>query len=249
MIGRRPLLALIVPFVFAGRFALAEIPLLRVGTNAAGAPWSFHDPGTNRELGIAVELIQEIAADAGFKIEFVPLTLPDLIPALNARRVDIIAGNLLITPQRAAQVDFSDAIAAGGDGLVVRKTGTGTYVTLDDLRGLKLATQTGPFADTIRKSALFPDLKVYPTGSDAMQAVSAGECDAAIVGVNGAAYEMKLGHFPNLQLVRSYQPMVSSVDAFSVRKGDDALLRQINTSLAKMHANGTVKRILAEYGQ
>jgi polar amino acid transport system substrate-binding protein len=249
MIGRRPFSALIIPFLFAGRPVRAEPPLLKVGTNSAGAPWSFHDPDTKKERGIAVELIQDIADDCGFRIEFVPLALTELIPALNDRRVDIIAGNLLITPKRAAQVDFSDAIAAGGDGLVVRKTNTGSYVTLDDLRGLTLASQTGPFAESIRKSALFPDLKVYPTGSDAMQAVSAGECDVAIVGVNGAAYEIKLGHFPSLRLVRSYQPMVSSVDAFSVRKGDDALLRQINASLAKLHANGTVKRILVDYGQ
>ena len=79
--------------------------------------------------------------------------------------------------------------------------------------------------------------------------MSAGEIKAAVVGVNGAGYEIKLGHFPDLQLVKSYQPLVKSVDAFSVRKGDSELLRKINTSLAKLHANGTVRQILDRYGQ
>ena len=82
-----------------------------------------------------------------------------------------------------------------------------------------------------------------------MRAVSAGEIAAAVVGVNGAAYDIRLGHFPNLQLVKSYQPLVNSVDAFSVRKGDGELLGKLNTSLAKLHANGTVKQIQKKYGQ
>jgi len=82
-----------------------------------------------------------------------------------------------------------------------------------------------------------------------MHGVSAGDIKAAVVGVNGAAYEIKLGHFPELKLVKSYQPLLQSVDAFSVRKGDNELLNKINTSLAKLHANGTIKKILAAYGQ
>ena len=82
-----------------------------------------------------------------------------------------------------------------------------------------------------------------------MRAVSAGEIKAAVVGVNGAAYEIKLGHFPDLKLVKSYQPLLQSEDAFSARKGDGELLDKINVSLAKLHANGTVKKILSTYGQ
>jgi polar amino acid transport system substrate-binding protein len=101
----------------------------------------------------------------------------------------------------------------------------------------------------MQKRELFPDLKIYPNGTEAMRAVSTGEIKAAVVGVNGAAYEIKLGHFPDLKLVNSYQPLLQSVDAFSVRKGDSELLNKINISLAKLHANGTVKKILAAYGQ
>jgi len=249
MLAKRAFLATSAAFLLSSPDTHAQAPTLQVGTNDAGAPWSFHDPATNTERGIAVELIQAIAAQSNFRVEFVRLTLPELIPALNAGKLDIIAANLLITQERQAQVDFSDAIAPGGDGLVVPTTDAKPYATLEDLKDLALATQAGPFAEALRKTGLFPGLKVFPNGTQAMQSVAAGAHQAAIVGINGAAYELKLGHFPQLQLARSYRPMVSSVDAFSVRRGNNALRQQINTALASLHANGTVKRILTEYGQ
>lgn len=234
---------------------LMSLPLyaqqvLNVGINATGAPFSFQDANTGVAQGIAVELIAEIGRDAGFQPRFIAMTLGELIPALNGNKIAIIAGNLLITRERAALVDFSDAIVAGGDGLVVPATDMTPYRTLDDLRGLTIGSQAGsPFAEAMRKSDLFPDLKIYPNGTLAMHAVDVGEIKAAVVGVNGAAYEIKLGHFPNLQLVKTYQPLVASVDAFSVRKGDTDLLQRINVSLAKLRSNGTLDQVLRKYGQ
>jgi len=222
---------------------------LKVGTNSNGAPWSFHDTASNTEQGVSIELIKEVAKDAGFQIELVPMGFGDLIVALNSNKIDIIAANLLITPERQALVAFSDAIAPGGDGLIVPKSDNKEYKTLDDLKGFAVGTQAGPFAAAMQKRGLFPDLKIYPNGTEAMRAVSAAEIKAAVVGVNGAAYEIKLSHFPDLKLVKSYQPLLQSVDAFSVRKSDSELLNKINISLAKLHANGTVKRILSTYGQ
>jgi polar amino acid transport system substrate-binding protein len=222
---------------------------LKVGTNTNGAPWSFHDAKSNSEQGIAVELITAIAKDVGFQIELVPMALAELIPALNANKTDIIAANLLITRERQALVDFSDAIAPGGDGLAVLKTDTTAYKTLDDLKGLTVGTQAGsPYGALVQKSGLFPDLKIYPNGQAALSALSAGEIKAGVVGANLAAYEIKLGNFPDVKLVKSYQPLVNSVDAFGVRKGDGELLKKINASLAKLKADGTLKTILTKYG-
>ena len=50
------------------------------------------------------------------------------------------------------------------------------------------------------------------------------------------------------RIVDSYKAMIESGDAFGVRKSDGALLRRVNTSFAKLQADGTVKRILASYG-
>src|SRR5581483_4698426 len=82
---------------------------VRVGTNSNGAPWSFHDAASNSEKGVSVELIEEIAKDAGLQIQLVPMAFGELIAALNAKKVDIIAANLLINPDRAGRRWFDRA--------------------------------------------------------------------------------------------------------------------------------------------
>jgi len=232
-----------------GSIAVQAADALKVGTNANGAPWSFHDAKSNTEHGISVELISAIAKDAGFQIELMPMALGELIPELNSNKIDIIAANLLISAERKALVDFSDPIAPGGDGLVILKTDTMPYKTLEDLKGLAVGTQAGsPFAAIIQKSGLFPDLKIYPDGFAAMRAVGAGEVKLAVVGGNLAAYEIKLGHYPDVRLAKSWKPLFSSDDAFSVRKTDGELLKKINVSLAKLKDNGTLKMLLSKYG-
>ena len=80
--------------------------------------------------------------------------LAELIPALNSNKTDIIAANLLISPERKALIDFSDPIAPGGDGLAVLKSDTKQYKTLDDLKGLAIGTQTGsPYGAHVQEEA------------------------------------------------------------------------------------------------
>ena len=222
----------------------------RVGINPGGAPFSFHDAQSGADEGVSVELIRIIAQHAGVSIQFLPMAFADLIPALADGGIDVIAANILATPERAARVDFSEPIAKGGDGLVVPKADTRAYRSMHDLAGMPAGSQAGsPFAEAMKRSDLFPQLMIYPTGADAMRAVARGEIKAAIVGVNGAAYEIKLGRFPDLRLVTSYAPLVDSIDAFAVRKNDGERLRVINDGLARLRSDGTLQAVLEKYGQ
>ncbi len=197
-----------------------------------------------------MELLRVIGQQVGVSLTFVPMAFGDLIPALAAGSIDVMAANVLATPERAARVDFSEPIAKGGDALVVPKSDSHAYHSMQDLAGLPAGSQAGsPFAEAMKRSGLFPQLTIYPTGADAMRAVDRGEIKAAIVGSNGAAYEIKLGRFPDLRLVTSYAPLVDSIDAFAVRKNDAERLRVINDALAKLRRDGTLRAVLEKYGQ
>jgi polar amino acid transport system substrate-binding protein len=224
--------------------------LLRVGTNAIGSPWSFHDAESNSERGIAIDLVTEIGKDAGYSIQLVPMpTIVGLIPALVSNKIDLIAANMLVSPERQALIDFSQPLFVAGDGLLVLKSDSKEYRSLEDLKGDVIGTQSGsPFVSLIQKTGLFPDLKTYTSVPEAMQAVSDGQIKAAVVGSLTAAYEQHLGHFSNLRIVKSYRSLIVAPDALGVRKADGELLKKINTSLAKLKANGTMKLIFAKYG-
>jgi polar amino acid transport system substrate-binding protein len=224
--------------------------LLRVGTNEIGSPWSFHDPASNSERGIAIDLVAEIGKDTGYSIRLVPMpTIVGLIPALLANKIDVIAANMLVSPARQALIDFSKPLFVAGDGLVVLKSDTKDYEALEELKGGVIGTQLGsPFVPLIQKTGLFHDFETYTSVPEAMQAVSDGQIKAAIVGSLTAAYEQHLGHFQNLQIVKSYRPLISGPDALGVRKTDGELLKKINASLDKLKANGTMTSIFAKYG-
>jgi polar amino acid transport system substrate-binding protein len=224
--------------------------VLRAGTNVGGSPWSFHDPATNSERGLSIDIINAFGKDAGYDIQFVPMpTIAALIPALLANTIDVIAANMLITPERQAAIAFSIPIYPGNDGLVVLKSDARAYLTLADVQGMNLGTQAGsPYIARIQKTGLFPDLKIYPTGPDTMQALVEGHISAGIVGAIGAAYEIHLGHYSSVRLVNSYQPLFKSNEAVGVRKADGALLEQLNTSLTKFEGNGVMKDIFSNYG-
>jgi polar amino acid transport system substrate-binding protein len=224
--------------------------VLRVGTNEIGSPWSFHDAASNSERGIAIDLVAEIGKDAGYSIQLVPMpTIVGLIPALLANKIDVIAANMLVSPERQALIDFSEPLFVAGDGLTVLKSDTKDYKSLEDLKGDVIGTQSGtPFVPLIQKTELFPDLKLYTSVPEAMQAVSDRQIKAAVVGSLTAAYEQQLGHFQNLRIVKSYRSLITGPDALGVRKTDGELLKKINASLDKLKTNGMMSSIFAKYG-
>lgn len=247
---RHAVLAISVIVALSTPTQLQAQQVLRVGTNEIGTPWSFHDAASNSERGIAIDLVTEISKDNGYHIQPVPMpTIVGLIPALLANKIDIIAANMLVSPERQALIDFSEPLFVAGDGLVVLKNDTKGYKSLEELKGDVIGTQSGsPFVLLIQKTGLFPDLKTYTSVPQAMQAVSDGQIKAAVVGSLTAAYEQHLGHFQNLRIVKSYRPLISAPDALGVRKTDGELLKKINASLDKLKANGTMTSIFAKYG-
>ena len=223
--------------------------VLRAGTNPAGPPISFLDAKSNAFRGVSIELMAEIAKDAGFQVEYTPMSLAELIPALTSNKIDIIVANMLATPERKALIDFSEPYHASGDALVVARTDPKQYKSIADLKDMVIGTQKGSAQLTaIQKTGLFPDVKLYDNFVAVMRDVSAGGIAAGIVGRTAARYQFHLGNFSDLRVVTSYQPMIESGDAFGVRKGDSELLRTINASLVKLQANGTLAKILANYG-
>ena len=51
-----------------------------------------------------------------------------------------------------------------------------------------------------------------------------------------------------MRLVKGYKPMIVGSVGIGVRKSDQELLKRINASLAKLKADGAVKKILAKWG-
>ena len=223
--------------------------VLKVGSTPTGVPFTFLDTKTNSIQGVMVDLITEIGKDAGFQVQIEPMQFSTLVSSLTSNKIDIISAAMFATAARKEVIDFSDPVYAYGEGLLVPKTDTKTYSTQEDLKGEVVGAQVGTaFVDALKKTGLFSEVKAYDTIPDILRDVNTGRLKAGFADYPILAYNLKQGSFPEVRLVDSYKPTIIGTVAIGVRKGDQDLLTKINTSFAKLKANGTVEKILDKWG-
>lgn len=92
--------------------AMPEIALpdtgvpLTIGTTSVSVPFSYEKDGTLS--GIDIEIITRFAASVGRPVRFLKMNFGGLIPALVSNKVDVIINCIMITPERAKEIAFSD---------------------------------------------------------------------------------------------------------------------------------------------
>ena len=92
-------------------------------------------------------------------------------------------------------------------------------------------------------------MKVYDTIQDVRAAITSGQVKAGVTAGADTIFAAQQGEIPKLRVVSTYQsPSPIPRVGIAVRKGNSELLAKINTSLAKLGADGTVKTILLKYG-
>jgi ABC-type amino acid transport substrate-binding protein len=118
---------------------LLEHRLVRVGVTF-NRTFYFVDRGVQR--GVAYEYgrrmedkINETLRSGHIKVHvfFVPMPRERLLPALIDGRVDAVAAQLTITPERQALVDFSDPTRTNVNEIVVTAPGTPALSSVHDL--------------------------------------------------------------------------------------------------------------------
>lgn len=218
-----------------------------MNTPAPGAAFAFHDAATNTDQGLNVDLLNAIGKDAGFTPQLVWDVLANVVADVTSGKADMFM--MVITPERAAQVAFSDPIWVYREALVVSKNDTTAYKTWDDLKGAVMGGVNGSaYAQAMAASGLFAEVKLYPGLSDTLKAVASGQIKGAIGAEPNAIWQVeKLGLYPNVRVVHGFQARVVTPYAIAVRKTETALLMKLNASIAKLQADGTFKTIFAKY--
>jgi len=223
--------------------------VLKVGSTPTGIPFTFLDTKTNTIEGVMVDLIQEIAKDAGFKVDVEGMQFSTLIPALTANKIDIIAAAMYITPPRKEVIDFSGPVYTYGEGLIVPKSDSKDYKEFAELKGEAVGAQKGTaYVEPLQKSGLFSEVKIYDTIPAILADVNTGRLKAGFADKPILAYNIKQGLFPEVRLVNSYVSTISGSVGIGVRKSDPDLLAKINTALDQITRDGRLKKILAKWG-
>lgn len=94
--------------------------VFRFGTSAITEPFSFVD-GSQRIVGLDIEIASLVAQKLNKKLEIVNMDFGAMIPALMARKVDMIGACITITEERAQKVLFSEPYYIGGIAALVKE--------------------------------------------------------------------------------------------------------------------------------
>lgn len=196
---------------------------IRVGV-AEFVPWTMRTKSGDL-IGFEVDVAKQIAADMGVEAELKVYNWDAIIPALDKGEIDVIAGGMAITPERALKVNFSRPLALSGVGLATNTNKTQNMKTLDDLndKSVTITTVADTMAANVAKT-LFDraNVKVFPTKEPAEKAVIEGSAHAYLAGIPEVRF-LVLRNPAKLDLPIN-EPLVASSEALAVKKGEQQLL-------------------------
>ncbi|WP_026486324.1 basic amino acid ABC transporter substrate-binding protein [Caldanaerobius polysaccharolyticus] len=220
--------------------------VLVMGTSADFPPYESHQlvNGEDKIVGFDVDIAQAIADGLGVKLRIEDMKFDGLIAALQSGKIDMIVAGMTPTPERAKSVDFSDLYYNGKQVLVVKKDNK-TIKSASDLKGKKLDAQLGTTSEKaargIKGATVIPIDKV----STEVMEVKTGKVDGMVVEQTVAVAYLKEN--PDLKIVEIPELKSEEGAAIAVKKGDKALLDEINKILKQLKNSGEYDKLIDKW--
>ena len=210
--------------------------VLKVGM-ATFVPWAMRDKKGNL-VGFEIDVATKLAADMGVKVEFVPTAWSGIIPAMIARKFDVIIGGMTITAKRNLTVNFTLPYAHSGQQLVASKALAGGFKIKDfNASNVTIACRRGSTACSSTKK-LFPkaQMRRFDDDSQSFQELVNGNAHAMISSAPKPRFWMS--KYPEKLFLPSEDNITRGNEAFALRKGDPDALNFFSNWITVNTSNG-----------
>ncbi|MFT6987815.1 MAG: polar amino acid transport system substrate-binding protein [Psychromonas sp.] len=193
---------------------------LRVGMSTF-VPWAMRNM-QGELIGFEIDVGKRLAADSGWKVEFVPTAWDGIIPALLAQKFDVIIGGMSITEARAKSVLFTTPYSHSGVQIAANKALAKGFTQFSDFnsRKVKIAARRGAFTVQVARET-FPKAKILQFDDDAQafQEVLNGNAYAVIASSPKPEHEV-IKH-NDLLFLPFNERLAKGNEAFAVRLGEE----------------------------
>jgi polar amino acid transport system substrate-binding protein len=246
-------------FVAFGAFAASMLEQAREGGSirigfANEAPFGYAKPdGT--ATGEAPEIARHIVKKLGIaKVDAVLTEWASLIPGLRARRFDVIAAGMFITPARCKQVAFSNPTYRLGQGFLVK---AGNPLDLHSYKdaaassAAKVAVMAGAIEQSYAEKAGIPEERILslPDQVSMLSAVQFGRADAAaLTALSVRRMAEKGGERVDVAAPFATPDDAYGYGAFAFRKDDKALREAFDKALAAFIGSEEHLALVAPFG-
>jgi putative amino-acid transport system substrate-binding protein len=218
----------------------AAAETIRVGMSGGYFPFTFVKQ--DELQGFEVDFMNAIAAETGDTVEFSTMAFSGLIGALEAGRIDTVANEITITPDREAKFLFTQPYVYDGAQVVVRE-GNDTIRGVDDLKGKTVAVNLGSNFEQLLKELPFANeitIKTYDTGIE--QDTALGRVDAFVMDRVSTAQVIAESPLP-LQLAGPPFSEIRNALPFRKDAAGEALRDKVDAAITKLKENGKLKEI------
>lgn len=224
----------------AGAAASVQADTLRVGMSGGYYPFTFVEK--DELQGFEVDVLNAIGKQTGDDIEFVTASFSGLAGMLDSGRIDTIANQITITPERQAKYAFSEPYVYDGAQVVVKK-GNDDIHGVEDLKGKTVAVNLGSnYESLLRELPYADDINIKTYDSNIEQDVALGRADAFVMDRVSATQVI---HDKPLPLQLAGQPFSKIENALPFRDDETghAQRDRINQALETLRSDGTLKEI------
>jgi polar amino acid transport system substrate-binding protein len=218
-------------------------------------PYSSIDPSTKQASGLDVEINEGALHWMGVNnIRYEVAPFGQLIPNMLSKRIDVVAANIHITPDRLKVVSFSGPAWWYGPAIIVKKGNPENLHSFDDLKGKSIGAIAGSAADEYLRH-IGATSAAFQTDAEEFAGVSQGrvpailEDDVKFLDFLKANPQAPLEMVPNVkipdELIFKYG---YGYARYAFRKEDCSLRVAYTQALSEMRGNGMVSAILKKYG-
>lgn len=225
----------------ASASAAQDQDTLRVGMSGGYFPFTFVRQDTLQ--GFEVDVMNAVAEEAGLKVEFVTMSFSGLIGALASDRIDTIANQITITPEREATFAFTQAYVIDGAQVVVKVGNETTITGVEDLRGRSVGVNLGSnFEQLLRDLPYADEIDIRTYESNIEQDTALGRIDAFVMDRVSSAQVIAQSPLP---LALAGEPFSEIRNALPFRKDEAglALRDKVDAALTALQESGKLTEI------
>lgn len=219
--------------------------------NALKIGYTVYEPmnytGENGELtGFDTEFAEAVCDKIGMKPEFIEINWDTKFATLDAGQIDCIWNGMTISDEVKANCAVSNAYIKNSQVVVMAKDKIANYPDAKSLKGLKFAAEAGSAGEeAIKENGLDANYTPVAAQTDALLAVAGGQADACVIDITMAKASTAEG--------TSYDKLAYSVEltteeyGIGFRLSDEELLGKVNTAMAELAEDGTLKELADKY--
>jgi len=216
--------------------------VLRVGTEGTYPPFTFKDDGELK--GYDIDVMKAVADEAGFDVEFVEAPFDALFPALDSGRIDVIANQVTINPEREARYLFTRPYTYSR-GVIVTATDTDDITTLADLKGQTAAqSETSNWAQVARDAGA--KVQSVEGFAQAAELLVQGRVDVIVNDSIAVLDYLATTGSKDIEIKGEVDDEVSE-QALVFRKDEQGVRDQADQALQRLAADGRLKEISEGY--